>query len=65
MKLIFEKSVPGRGAQYLPKCDVDEIAMPASVVRESAPKLPQLSETDLSRHYTELNKQVHGVNSGF
>ena len=65
MKLIFEKSVPGRGTQYLPKCDVDEIAMPASVVRESAPKLPQLSETDISRHYTELNKQVHGVNSGF
>ena len=27
MKLIFEKSVAGRGMQYLPKCDVEEVAM--------------------------------------
>ena len=65
MKLIFEKSVAGRGMQYLPPCDVEEAALPASLVRESAPKLPEISETDLSRHYTELNKLVHGVNSGF
>ena len=30
MKLIFEKSVPGRGQQYLPKCDVEEVSLPAS-----------------------------------
>ena len=65
MKLIFEKSVAGRGMQYLPACDVEEVALPASLVRETAPKLPEISETDLSRHYTELNKRVHGVNSGF
>ena len=65
MKLIFEKSVDGRGMQYLPKCDVEEVALPASLIRTEAPKLPQISETDLSRHYTELNKRVHGVNSGF
>ena len=65
MKLIFEKSVPGRGQQYLPQCDVPEVALPASLVREKAPMLPEMSETDVSRHYTELNKRVHGVNSGF
>ena len=65
MKLIFERSVPGRGMQYLPACDVEEVALPAALVRESAPKLPEISENDLSRHYTELNKQVHGVNDGF
>ena len=65
MKLIFEKSVAGRGMQYLPECDVEEVALPASLVRENPPKLPEVSETDLSRHYTELNKHVHGVNSGF
>ena len=65
MKLIFEKSVPGRGMEYLPKCDVPEVSLPAHLVRESAPKLPEMSETDVSRHYTELNHQVHGVNSGF
>ena len=65
MKLIFERSVPGRGMQYLPACDVEEVAMPAALVRTEAPKLPEISENDLSRHYTELNKQVHGVNDGF
>ena len=65
MKLIFEKSVPGRGQQYLPKCDVEEIALPENLVRQTAPRLPELSETEISRHYTELNKHVHGVNSGF
>ena len=65
MKLIYEKSVAGRGMQYLPQCDVEEVALPASLLRTEAPKLPEISETDLSRHYTELNKRVHGVNSGF
>lgn len=65
MKLIFEKSVPGRGMQYLPTCDVPTISMPAGLERGEKPKLPQISETDLSRHYTELNRQVHGVNCGF
>ena len=65
MKLIFEKSVTGRGMQYLPGCDVEEVALPAGLARETAPALPEISETDLSRHYTELNKRVHGVNSGF
>lgn len=65
MKLIFEKSVPGRGQQYLPACDVEEVSLPEKLVRAAAPRLPELSETDVSRHYTELNKRVHGVNSGF
>ncbi len=65
MNLIFEKSSPGRGMQYLPKCDVEEVSLPENLVRKAAPKLPEMSETDISRHYTELNKQVHGVNCGF
>ena len=65
MKLIFEKSVPGRGMEYLPECDVEEVPMPAGLERQTAPKLPEVSETDLSRHYTELVRQVHGVNCGF
>ncbi len=65
MKLIFEKSAPGRSMEYLPKCDVEEVSLPAALVREAPPKLPEMSETDISRHYTELNKNVHGVNCGF
>ena len=65
MKLIFEKSVPGRRCTILPACDVESVSLPASLRREMRPLLPEMSETDISRHYTELCKQVHGVNCGF
>ena len=65
MKLIFEKSVPGRRCTILPACDVESVSLPASLRRETKPLLPEMSETDISRHYTELCKQVHGVNCGF
>ena len=65
MKLIFEKSVPGRHCTILPACDVESVSLPASLRRETKPDLPEMSETDISRHYTELCKQVHGVNCGF
>jgi len=65
MKLIFEKSVPGHGCSILPACDVETVALPAGLVRETAPALPEMAEMDISRHYTELCKRVHGVNCGF
>ena len=65
MKLIFEKSVPGRRCTILPACDVESVSLPASLRRQTKPLLPEMSETDISRHYTELCKQVHGVNCGF
>ena len=65
MKLIFEKSVPGRRCAILPACDVESVSLPVSLRRETKPALPEMSETDISRHYTELCKQVHGVNCGF
>ena len=65
MKLIFEKSVPGRKMTLLPACDVETVELPAGLRRAGAPALPEMSETDLSRHYTELNQHVHGVNCGF
>lgn len=65
MKLIFEKSVPGRRCTILPACDVESVSLPDSLRRDEKPALPEMSETDISRHYTELCKQVHGVNCGF
>ena len=65
MKLIFEKSVPGRKCAVLGACDVDYAQLPEGYAREKAPELPELGEVDLSRHYTELNQRVHGVNCGF
>ncbi len=65
MKLVFEKSVKGRNVSILPPCDVEVVSLPEELKRTKAPILPEMSETDVSRHYTELSKQVHGVNSGF
>ena len=65
MKLLFERSRTGRGTDYVPACDTPDYAFDESLLRGSEPRLPELSEVDLSRHYTELAKQTHGVNDGF
>ena len=65
MKLIFEKSVAGRRCAILPACDVDPVELPEDFARTEAPSLPEMSETDISRHYSELCRKVHGVNCGF
>lgn len=63
--LIFEKSRPGRGCDLLPASDV-EIYLPEEKDKREQPlHLPELSEGELSRHYTELAKKSHGVNDGF
>lgn len=64
MKLLFEKSVEGRGLTLLPACDVPVVEIKGKK-REVSLRLPQLSENDISRHYTELAKRTHGVNDGF
>ena len=65
MQLIFEKSREGRGCDLMPACDVPVKEIPEALARKKAPRLPQLGESDLSRHYTELAKRTHGVNDGF
>ncbi len=65
MKLLFERSRSGRGQTLLPPCDVPTVGYDSHMLRQSAPRLPEISEVDLSRHYTELAGQTHGVNDGF
>ena len=65
MKLLFERSREGAGMAYVPSCDTPAAEYDQSLLRETAPRLPEVSEVDLSRHYTELAKQTYGVNDGF
>ncbi len=65
MKLLFERSRAGRGSDLLPACDVPVVTYDQGLLRAEAPRLPEMAEVDLSRHYTELAKQTHGVNDGF
>ena len=59
MKLIFEKSVEGRGADILPQETICQVNFDGQV-RSCAPKLPQVSEQQVSRHYSELSKRAYG-----
>lgn len=63
--LVFEKSRPGRGTSVLPPCEVETVTLPKKDRREKKLHLPELSEGELGRHYSELAKKTHGVNDGF
>lgn len=67
-KLIFELSKPGRTGYSLPetcsKCKGTD-AIPAGLLRSKAPQLPQVSEVDVVRHYTNLSQMNFGVDTGF
>lgn len=65
MELLFEKSVPGHGCDIFPECDVPVTTLSEKLARKSGLLLPELSETEISRHYTALANRAHGVNNGF
>ena len=65
MNLIFEIGKEGRGLSLLPKCDVPETSLPENMKRQTKLHLPELSENEISRHYTKLAQRTHGVNNGF
>lgn len=65
-KLIFELSKPGRSGYSLPENEFGKAAeMPESLARKSALKLPEVSEVDVVRHYTNLSQMNFGVDTGF
>ncbi|MBS3985463.1 MAG: aminomethyl-transferring glycine dehydrogenase subunit GcvPB [Selenomonadales bacterium] len=68
-KLIFEKSVPGRRGYQLPSQDTPAIelsaVLPKDSLRTEPPKLPELSEVDVIRHFTQLSQRNYGVDAGF
>ena len=65
MDLLFEKSKEGRYQSLIPACDTPEYLFDGDLLRTEAARLPEISEIDLGRHYTELANETHGVNCGF
>ena len=66
MKLIFEKSDPGRRGVRLPECDVNiETSGLDKFRRKQPPELPEVSELDTVRHFTELSRRNFGVDTHF
>ncbi|MGE5676451.1 MAG: aminomethyl-transferring glycine dehydrogenase subunit GcvPB, partial [Pseudomonadota bacterium] len=68
-KLIFEVSSEGRRAYSLPPCDVPETDLgeliPEAFMRNTDTVLPEVSEVDVIRHYTNLSNKNYGVDTGF
>ncbi|HPT83089.1 MAG TPA: aminomethyl-transferring glycine dehydrogenase subunit GcvPB [Limnochordia bacterium] len=67
--LIFERSTPGRRGYRLPELDVPETPIeeliPQEYLRTEPPALPEVSELEVVRHYTQLSRLNHGVDVGF
>jgi glycine dehydrogenase subunit 2 len=65
MKLIFEKSKPGRRAGSLPSSGLPKAEIPEKLARRALPRLPELSEPELVRHFTALADRNFGIDTGF
>jgi glycine dehydrogenase subunit 2 len=65
MKLIFEKSRPGLRAGSLPSYDLPKADVPEGLARKLPPRLPELSEPELVRHFTALADRNFGIDTGF
>jgi glycine dehydrogenase subunit 2 len=65
VKLIYEKSKRGRRASTLPRYDLPRAEVPEELRRGRAPRLPEVSEPDLVRHFTELSTRNFGIDTGF
>src|SRR5579863_1224874 len=67
--LLFETSRPGLFTAFLPESDVPDCPLdrliPAKHLAESAPPLPELSELDVVRHYTNLSTSNMSIDSNF
>lgn len=67
-KLLFDLSVENRMGYRLPKLDVEEKTLesliPKEFLNEKELILPEVSETDLVRHYTNLANKNFGVDTG-
>jgi len=67
VKLIYEKSQAGRRGLGVPRppdgLDVPEV--PVELRRKEPPRLPELAEPEVLRHFTELSTRNFGIDTGF
>ncbi len=68
-RTIFEKGAPGRRAFVCPALDVPpvdaETLLPARYRRVEPPRLPEVSEPEIVRHYVGISKRNFDLDSGF
>ena len=68
-KLIFEKHVAGSNPFSLPDIEITasdiKTTIPEQFLRREETALPEVSEVEAVRHFTELSTRAYGVDSGF
>ncbi len=66
--LIFAKSKTGRTAYSLPEDDIPEVDpgkhIPADLIRDDIPGMPEVSEMEVVRHFTRLSTWNYSVDHG-
>ena len=65
--LIFEESRPGRGAKSQWPAEVAAVTddIPSALLRTDTPHLPEVSELQVVRHYTNLSKKNFSIDTHF
>lgn len=70
--LLFERSRPGRRGVRFPQpssaareAAASQPELPTSALRSSAPRLPEVSELELLRHFNRLAHLNHAIDLGF
>ncbi len=65
-KLIYEKSQAGRRASEIPRPEgLPAPDVPEELRRAEPPRLPELAEPEVLRHFTELSTRNFGIDTGF
>ena len=66
MRLIYEQSIAGRRGVRLPASDVPAAApLPTALIRTEPAGLPEVSELDTVRHFTNLSRRNYSVDTHF
>jgi glycine cleavage system P protein (glycine dehydrogenase) subunit 2 len=65
VKLVYEKSKPGRRASTLPRYDLAAPEVPDELARARPPRLPEIAEPELVRHVSALAQRTFGIDTGF
>ena len=67
--LIFEKSVEGRKGFFFEQEEIPVLPLeeffPVEWIRAEDPELPEVTEVEVVRHYTNLSRLNHSVDTGF
>ncbi len=63
--LIYERSQAGRRASTIPRYGLPTPAVPQALARAAPPRLPEVAEPELVRHFTELSTRNFGIDTGF